>query len=83
MTATATTPLENEIIRLWQLVLEVPEISRDDNFFDLGGHSLSAIELRVRLREALNFPKLRVDLLEAPTVAELADAIVRQLGTAS
>ncbi|MBP2169665.1 amino acid adenylation domain-containing protein [Erwinia toletana] len=34
----------------WQEILQVEKVSRDDDFFALGGHSIHAIQLMVRLR---------------------------------
>ena len=43
--------LEQMIVELWCEVLEVPAVSRDANFFDLGGHSLLVTRLHRRLVE--------------------------------
>ncbi|MFH8241788.1 amino acid adenylation domain-containing protein [Streptomyces sp. NPDC018321] len=45
------TPLEREITTLLAEVLGVPDVAADDDFFDIGGHSLLAIRLTARLRE--------------------------------
>jgi amino acid adenylation domain-containing protein len=37
--------IEKEMAAIWLQVLELPAISMDDNFFDLGGQSLIAVEL--------------------------------------
>ncbi|MFH8660652.1 amino acid adenylation domain-containing protein [Streptomyces afghaniensis] len=44
-------PLEGEVVTLLAEVLGVPGVAVDDNFFDIGGHSLLAIRLTTRLRE--------------------------------
>ncbi|MGW7219884.1 amino acid adenylation domain-containing protein [Streptomyces sp. NPDC054826] len=45
------TALEREVVALLADVLGVPDVAVDDNFFDVGGHSLLAIRLTTRLRE--------------------------------
>lgn len=64
---------QQEIAAMWQDVLGVAEVGADDNFFDLGGHSLLVLPLCERLRarfgEAAVSP---VDLFRYPTVAALA-----------
>ncbi|HKK93230.1 MAG TPA: amino acid adenylation domain-containing protein, partial [Longimicrobiales bacterium] len=44
-----TSEAESFLIELWQDILEVPNISVDDNFFDLGGHSLLAVRMIARV----------------------------------
>jgi len=51
------------------------QVGLDDNFFVLGGHSLSATQVMARLGAALNL-ELSVRLLfETPTIAGLAGSI--------
>jgi acyl carrier protein len=55
------------------VVLERDRISVTDNFFDIGGSSLSALEISAEVRK--KFPLLSVDieqLLEFPTIRQLA-----------
>lgn len=68
--------LDELLIDLWQQCLGVPRIGIDDNFFALGGQSLMASQLMVRVNERLGV-ELSVEVLfTAPTVAALADRIV-------
>jgi acyl carrier protein len=66
---------EREIASFWQEVLHVAEVGIHDNFFDLGGHSLTAVMLTGKIRSAIDaqFPLRAV--LDHPTVAELAEEI--------
>ena len=70
---------ETEILvaQIWRQVLPVERIAVDDNFFALGGHSLSAAVVVAQLREAFNRPLALRDLFEAPTVAGLAALLER------
>ncbi|NET66950.1 MAG: amino acid adenylation domain-containing protein [Moorea sp. SIO1G6] len=69
------TSLETKLAQLWSQVLHIHPIGLRDNFFELGGNSLLAIRLLFQVRHAfgVDFP-LRT-LLEAPTVANMAEVI--------
>jgi len=71
--AVLQTDAERAIAAAWREVLGVEEVGLDDNFFDLGGHSLLLARLRSRLRES--FPKdvSVVVLFRYPTVRSLAE----------
>jgi pyochelin synthetase len=70
--AGAEEQLTARISRIWGDVLHLPHVGRHDNFFELGGDSLAAVLLFIRLEQEFgNVPPL-ADLLEHPTVAELA-----------
>ena len=72
------TPVEEIVAGLWSEVLGVAQVGPDDNFFQLGGHSLSGVQVVSRLREALQVElPLRV-LFEAPTLAGLAAEVERR-----
>ncbi|MBL8778056.1 MAG: non-ribosomal peptide synthetase [Acidimicrobiales bacterium] len=67
--------LEAQIIDLWQELLGVPEVHVDDDFFDLGGYSLLAAQMLVRLEERHGHQVQMSALLDGTTVADLARAI--------
>jgi acyl-CoA synthetase (AMP-forming)/AMP-acid ligase II/acyl carrier protein len=71
------TPLEEEIAAAWREVLGVPRVGVEDSFFELGGHSLLAAQLASRLRERLRVELPLRQLYQRPTVAALAEAVVR------
>ena len=66
------TALERELTNIWQVVLAIGVIGITDNFFDLGGNSLSALILLTRIDKTFG-KKLSLPILyQAPTVRELA-----------
>ena len=66
------TNLEEVITTVWQEVLALDRIGIDDNFFDLGGHSLLMIQIHTRLNQLLSKELSVVDLFRFPTVSSLA-----------
>jgi thioesterase domain-containing protein len=69
--------LEDELVALWQELLGVAPISIEDDFFDLGGHSMLAAAMVARLAERFDRSIPVALLLENPTLASFADALVR------
>jgi nonribosomal peptide synthetase DhbF len=66
------TPVEEVICGLFAEVLDVPSAGPRENFFDLGGQSLSAVQLLARLRSVLGADLQVRALFEAPTPRLLA-----------
>ncbi|HSD46627.1 MAG TPA: KR domain-containing protein, partial [Pyrinomonadaceae bacterium] len=66
------TEMEHRITAVWQQVLGFEQIGVEDNFFDLGGDSLVAIQVASRLKEALNMEFPVAKLYQALTVRSLA-----------
>jgi amino acid adenylation domain-containing protein len=73
--ATPRTPTEEMVVSAFRDVLEREDFGVFDSFFDLGGHSLTAMRLmsKVRLASGIDLP-IR-NLFERPSVAALAEAI--------
>ncbi|MER5830715.1 amino acid adenylation domain-containing protein [Streptomyces sp. NPDC002130] len=72
------TPGERRLAARWEAELGLPpgRISRDDNFFDLGGTSLSAVRLAVAVDRVIS-PR---DLADRPVLADLARLIDSRTG---
>ena len=47
-------PLENRLAHMWSELLGLERIGVDDNFFDLGGHSLLGMQVLSRIRKDLS-----------------------------
>jgi amino acid adenylation domain-containing protein len=69
------TELEQIIAAIWRELLHVQEVGLQDNFFDLGGHSLLVIGAQTRLRDALGIDLPIVRLFQYPTISALAGFI--------
>ncbi|HKS74562.1 MAG TPA: amino acid adenylation domain-containing protein [Terriglobales bacterium] len=71
------TPTEQAVAQIWSEVLRRDRISTQDNFFDLGGHSLMATQVVSRIRRTLHIDlPLRV-LFEQPTVRQISEQIAK------
>ena len=66
------TPTEVRLASIWQDILGLEHISRDDDFFRLGGHSLTAISMLARVAEIARVEISFADLLQHPVLRELA-----------
>ncbi|MEJ3750067.1 amino acid adenylation domain-containing protein [Actinomycetes bacterium KLBMP 9797] len=66
---------EQLVAEVWGAVLNRDELSVYDNFFALGGHSLSATLVVGRLRDALDYPVPVRLLFEQPVLANFAAAL--------
>ncbi|MDT5268241.1 MAG: hypothetical protein QOH49_427, partial [Acidobacteriota bacterium] len=69
--------MERVLADIWQEVLGIGGIGVHDNFFQLGGHSLLATRVVSRARKAFSLDFPVKTLFDAPTVAELAEAVVQ------
>jgi len=69
------TTVEKLLAEIWCELLGVDEVGIHDNFFNLGGHSLIAIKVATRIREAFHQDINLGAMFETPTVAALAEMI--------
>jgi len=69
--------LQERILTVWARVLErnTSEIDLDDNFFDIGGHSLLLMKLQQALQEELNVKLPITDLFQYTTVRQLTERL--------
>ncbi|WP_133134280.1 non-ribosomal peptide synthetase, partial [Legionella santicrucis] len=69
--ALPTTAQEKLLAALWEEVLGVSKVGVADNFFDLGGHSISLIKLFSKLPEAIKAQITVLDLFKFPSISAL------------
>jgi amino acid adenylation domain-containing protein len=66
-------PDERRVAQIWKDLLHVDHIGLNDNFFDLGGHSLLLVKLHARLKAEFAIDLPLVELFQRTTVAAQAD----------
>ncbi|MDY7228257.1 amino acid adenylation domain-containing protein [Hyalangium sp. s54d21] len=74
--------IEQVVSELWREVLGVRSIRPDDHFFDLGGSSLIALQLRTRVKERLGVVLPIHTLVENPRFTQLL-AVIRKASATS
>ena len=67
--------LESHVLEIWKKVLDLDTVGLDDNFFDLGGHSLLMVQVHTALTERLGHPFPLIKLLENPTIRQIAASL--------
>jgi thioesterase domain-containing protein/acyl carrier protein len=71
------TEAETRMIAIWRDVLQVREIGPTSNFFDLGGHSLMAMRLMIKVASTFGVKINVMTLFLAPTLREFAAHVSR------
>ncbi|GAA4489575.1 hypothetical protein GCM10023191_020610 [Actinoallomurus oryzae] len=74
----AFTGVEETLRQIWRELLGRSDIGRDDDFFALGGHSLPAAHVTVRIRERLGVTVPLSWCLESSTIEGLAIAVLEE-----
>ena len=64
--------------RFYTEVLGLKQVGIDDNFFEIGGHSLLAMQLMARVRKEFQAELSLRQIFEAPTIAELAGTLIQR-----
>jgi len=70
-----TTPNEKALVAIWESILKTQPIGIDENFFDIGGHSVLAMNVISRIRDRLKIETPLRDIFLHPTIKELAVCI--------
>ncbi len=69
--------IQTVLTQIWSRILQIEKIGIYDNFFDLGGHSLSAMRIFAEIERELGHAFPLAILLQQQTIADLAEAIAR------
>ncbi|TKI71789.1 amino acid adenylation domain-containing protein, partial [Lysinibacillus mangiferihumi] len=67
--------LDRILVNLWEEILGIKNIKINDDFFDLGGHSLKVLELTHRLHEEYHYPLSVGDVFQNSVLVELSDVL--------
>ena len=75
-----TTEVESKLAAIWEDVLSLDRVGVNDNFFDLGGHSLAATRVVSQVIKQFQLELPLLSLFQSPTVAEMAAVITEHQG---
>ncbi|RSN11691.1 non-ribosomal peptide synthetase [Nonomuraea sp. WAC 01424] len=65
-------PTQKTVAQVWRAVLGMPRLGPDDNFFEIGGHSLAMAAVQARLKAATGREIPITELFRHPTIRTLA-----------
>ncbi|MEX5630825.1 phosphopantetheine-binding protein, partial [Pseudomonas marginalis] len=68
------TELEQQIATIWAEVLRLPQVGLNDNFFEVGGHSLLAIQITSRVQAELGLEVPLVEVFQTETLRAYVQA---------
>jgi len=71
------TPVEEQLAQIWSEVLGINKVGVNDNFFDLGGHSLAAMRVVSRVIQKFQLELPLKALFDSPTIADMAVVITQ------
>ena len=67
--------MEEAVAAIWQEVLRVQKIGRQNKFLELGGHSVQGMRLVMRVAERFGIQMSFPDLFQHPTVRQMAELV--------
>lgn len=73
------TPTEEELAKIWEKELGLERAGVHDNFFDLGGNSLLAVQIAFRIRQTFQVELPLHTFFDRPTIAALAVDLEQKL----
>ncbi|MCF5173065.1 phosphopantetheine-binding protein, partial [Pseudomonas canadensis] len=68
------TELEQQIAAIWADILRLPQVGLNDNFFEVGGHSLLAIQITSRVQADLGLEVPLVEVFQTETLRAYVQA---------
>lgn len=69
------TAVEKALADIWTEVLGVSQVGRNDNFFDLGGHSIAAVQTTFKMRQTFNVDVSLQTFLKTPVLSAQAQQL--------
>jgi acyl carrier protein len=72
-----------QIASIWSAVLGVQNIAPNDNFFDIGGHSLLAVQAHREIRDEMGAKISITDIFRFPVLSTLAERVAASGGHAA
>jgi len=76
------TATEIALAEIWRKVLKLERLSTEDDFFEVGGHSLLASQIVARIRERFDVSLTLRRFFQYPSITKLAAAVDKESGTA-
>ena len=76
--ATPESDTLRRLTRIWQEMLGIESIGPSENYFDLGGDSILAVQLFIRIEREFGVKLPLATLFDAPTIRELAEILQRE-----
>jgi amino acid adenylation domain-containing protein len=70
--------VEEILAGIWQELLHVERVGRNDNFFEMGGHSLLIVQMLERLRRVGLSAQIR-RVFDSATLADLANTLTQEV----
>jgi amino acid adenylation domain-containing protein len=70
--------IQQQLVQIWEELLDVRPIEVKDNFFNLGGHSLLAAQLVRQIEQVLGRRIALSTLFSGPTIEQLTEALQKQ-----
>lgn len=64
---------EKKVKKIWESILNAENIGVNDNFFDIGGHSLLVLQVYYKIKEQFETNLTVVDMFKYPTIRSLCD----------
>jgi acyl carrier protein len=74
-----TTDTQKAIAQIWSEILGIDEIGIHDNFFDLGGHSLTATRVVARIRTAFAIDLSLAEFFASATIKDVSEIVERNI----
>lgn len=69
------TETEEQLLNLWKKILGLKDLSTDDNFYEIGGHSLLVVRLLAEIANLFQVEVFLMDFLSKPNIIDLAKLI--------